>query len=162
MVKDLGRSHILIESYEPELTKKMNFFEKFWHKTVSRILPGSCWIRNPFPFYEESTNKRFCTIESLPNLLTFPEMVQPFVKSAHFYHLRNQLWRHRTLWYGRSGHLMWKIRTQTIRPQINLPKERSNKDSQPFLWASVQPKINQNAPRIENSAEDGTLKISAW
>ena len=29
MVKELGRSHILIESYEPELTKKMNFFEKF-------------------------------------------------------------------------------------------------------------------------------------
>ena len=64
---------------------------KFRNKTVSRILYGISWMKNPISLYEELANKRFCTIESLPNLLGFPEMVQPRVKSAHFYHLRKLL-----------------------------------------------------------------------
>ena len=38
MVKDLGRFHILIESYEQKFREKTDFFAKFRHKTVSRIL----------------------------------------------------------------------------------------------------------------------------
>ena len=128
------------------MTWRTIFWNKFWHKTVSRILYGISWIKNPISFYEELANKRFCTIESLPNLLGFSEMVQPCVKSAHFYYLRNQLWRHRKLWYGRSGHLTWKIRTQTISNQSNLPKERSNKDSQPFFEPQFSLKFTNMRP----------------
>ena len=38
MVKDLGRFHILIDSYEQKIREKTDFLAKFRHKTVSRIL----------------------------------------------------------------------------------------------------------------------------
>ena len=75
MVKVLGHSHTLFEICEPKFPEKIDFFAKFRLKTVSRILLGMSLPKNPLPFYEELTYKGSCTIEILPNLLTFPEMV---------------------------------------------------------------------------------------
>ena len=117
IVEVLGHSHNVLKSSELKFPQKNDFFAKFRLKIVSRIFWGMSSLSNLFSFYGGIIHKRSSGIESIPNLITFPEIAQPCVKSAHFYHLRNQLWRHRTLWYDRSGHLIRKIRTQTISTQ---------------------------------------------
>ena len=91
MVKVFSHPHTSFEIYEPKFPEKIDFVAKFQPKTVSKILSGMNLLKNPFPFYEESINKELCTIESSANLFTFPEMVQPCLKSAQNHHLRNQL-----------------------------------------------------------------------
>ena len=75
MVKVLSHSHTPFEIYELKFPEKIDFDAKFQPKTASRILSGMNLLKNSFPFYEESINKGFCTIESSANLFTFPEMV---------------------------------------------------------------------------------------
>ena len=75
MVKVLSHSHTPFEIYEPKFPEKIDFVAKFQPKTASRILSGMNLLKNSFPFYEESINKGFCTIDSSENLFTFPEMV---------------------------------------------------------------------------------------
>ena len=91
MVKVLSHSHTPFEIYEPKFPEKIDFVAKFQPKIASRILSGMNLLKNPLPFYAELTSKGSCTIEILPSLFTFPEIAHPCVKSAHFYHLRNQL-----------------------------------------------------------------------
>ena len=59
-----------------EIPWKIRFFDKTTTlKTVSRIWSGMSILKNSLPFNAELTDKEFCTIGILPNLLTFPEMV---------------------------------------------------------------------------------------
>ena len=75
MVKVSSHFHTPFEVYEPKFPEKIDFVAKFQPKTAARILSGMNLLKNSFPFYEESINKGFCTIESSANLFTFSKMV---------------------------------------------------------------------------------------